>query len=965
MWCNLFYDKCAGSSGYDNPLTKDVTIEDLNDGSYILHSGKQALEKYNKKFKEMTQLPELYKHPNLYRLELYTKVVKGIETIYTIVSVNAKILKGLLLKKKLIPYKEFLKKVFTYHMKYINSSVMAASIFFDHESNKKKIDGNVEFIVKKANTPKEYALDLTMKAESDIKLELYKYQTCSIYWMKRKEEEHRTIWYNTNSEVVVGEIYYDMHRHVFNNISDRKSLVFKGGCLIDEVGLGKTAQMIALSVINQPESISYVKEGDVTHMYSRATLIVCPNYLCGHWKREIMKTLTEEYAPVIISIMTKVHYNKYTYQDILDADYVIVSFTFFNNRVSTLPWTSKLSKSKSYHKQKWTPTMNMQVKKIFEQKGTEIVKKSIEILDERQVWIQLIHWHRFIIDEFHEVGSNEYRYVKNIIKHISATHKWCVTATPFNEGIESVSNIIDYLTDYKNADGTQVLKVEEIVDYLSTECFRRNTKESVAKEYTLPKIKEEIRWLNFSATERLIYNAYIANGNNDRYSVYLRQLCCHPQLADETKHSLSNCKSLKEIEVMMVAHYKKEVNKEEAKVRKINERIAKINKKIKKMEKRQKKKKLKRLKRNKKELIESDSESESLESESDSDELDMLLALYDDGNEEEDKPLVTIENLKETLKKVTRTLIAAKKVLEGKETTYNFFNNVINKLRKTMDKETDKSERLKYNMKLDGDTNIMNLLSSQLDAEEESEEEDLCGICMDEIAEDDVGVTSCGHIFCYECLKIATSQYHRCPMCQKALKDNEIYMLSYEKQKKEADEEKPSIVLSKAELVNKVGTKLANLILYIKEHDVHTIIFSQWDDLLRRVGVILKEHNVNNIFCKGNCYQQDKAIREFESDDKIKVIMLSSKKNASGTNLTKAKMIIFLDPIYGSYKFRKDQERQAIGRAHRLGQKNDITIVRFVIKNSIEEDIYWMNIEEDKKHVNGDEIEKVEEIEIY
>jgi len=81
--------------------------------------------------------------------------------------------------------------------------------------------------------------------------------------------------------------------------------------------------------------------------------------------------------------------------------------------------------------------------------------------------------------------------------------------------------------------------------------------------------------------------------------------------------------------------------------------------------------------------------------------------------------------------------------------------------------------------------------------------------------------------------------------------------------------------------------------------------------------------------------------------------MLSSEQSASGTNLTKASQVILLDPIYGNYKYRKGQERQAIGRAHRLGQKNRIKVIRFIIKNSIEEEIYWMNVEEDKKHKVG------------
>ena len=60
--------------------------------------------------------------------------------------------------------------------------------------------------------------------------------------------------------------------------------------------------------------------------------------------------------------------------------------------------------------------------------------------------------------------------------------------------------------------------------------------------------------------------------------------------------------------------------------------------------------------------------------------------------------------------------------------------------------------------------------------------------------------------------------------------------------------------------------------------------------------------------------------------------MLSSDSTAAGTNLTKASQVIFIDPIYGDYKFRKDQEKQAIGRAHRLGQKSQIKVIRFIIQ---------------------------------
>jgi hypothetical protein len=153
----------------------------------------------------------------------------------------------------------------------------------------------------------------------------------------------------------------------------------------------------------------------------------------------------------------------------------------------------------------------------------------------------------------------------------------------------------------------------------------------------------------------------------------------------------------------------------------------------------------------------------------------------------------------------------------------------------------------------------------------------------------------------------------------------------------------------KQTLISKVGTKLANLIFFLKKNDTHTIIFSQWDDLLKNVGEVLNDYGIKNVFCKGHVWQRDKAIRDFQENNDIKVIMLSSESAASGTNLTKADTVIFLDPVYGTSEYRKNTERQATGRAHRMGQTKQVKVVRFIIKNTVEHEIYDLNIIEDKK----------------
>jgi SNF2 family DNA or RNA helicase len=146
--------------------------------------------------------------------------------------------------------------------------------------------------------------------------------------------------------------------------------------------------------------------------------------------------------------------------------------------------------------------------------------------------------------------------------------------------------------------------------------------------------------------------------------------------------------------------------------------------------------------------------------------------------------------------------------------------------------------------------------------------------------------------------------------------------------------------------------------------------------MLRRTGEVLTAHGIKNVYCRGNVWSRDKAIRDFTQHEDVKVIMLSSESAAAGTNLTAAKNVILLDAIYkddsnngtntngiGSYEYRRNMEWQAIGRAYRMGQTKKVSVVRFIMKDTVEEEIYKINKEEDKKFKdNVDLIDKMIEM---
>lgn len=987
----LFFDKYAGNHVYSNPITRKVNINYLSrNNGYKKLIGSNAIDAYNSLPYVSFKIGDLDK--SLYKVCYYSRMEENkIESGYTVIEVNTEKLYDLVKNDKKIPQQEFLKILFKYHSFYEKSSnnkSMFNDVYSSALEEKKFVGGNIHQIIKNVLEATKYSNKI-IKDDLDryITVKLFNYQKASIKWMINKEKKRNEISYSTTNDILLkDDLFFDINKEKFKFNDTRKKIKFNGGAIIDEVGLGKTLQITTLALNNKKQKIRYIENNK---FQSRATLILCPNHLCGQWKRELTKMIDKNYDLNIISILTKRHFEKYTYDDLLNADFVIVSFTFLGNNIFINEWMDKVREFESgreyiIHNEFKSNSFNHDIIKIlFNASSSKLVEDDNNMYNKKPL-IQFINWHRFVIDEFHEIYTNKkYIYVKNMVPHITSTYKWVVTGTPFTND-DNLYQMVNFLTNYNNKDGRQLLSSPSIINYLSTDCFRRNTKDSVIEEFKLTPYTEKIFFLNFTQTERAMYNAYLANPNNDKYGVYIRQLCCHPNLANETKEALAKCKTLGDIEKMMIVHYRNIAKNQKYVVSKLKKRLLCLTKKIKEAEQ---DKKLRTLKT---ELKKNNIDIENMEDiqlytrykqkynqdyikkfpdEEDESDYDDIDRKFEDSQTELQEKLAVDEKdneidiiikkspslfvLKETLTNVKERYLQQKKIYKGHKTTYVFFSNVIDKIKNTINKEKE----FKEDDDIDEEMNAIDFLNMESDEDSETEEtnEDKCSICLEEMVKSDIGVTKCGHLFCYSCLlktyensKRLTRGNAKCPVCRKIIGENSFYKLKYKENKVELNEDKSNI--NKNTLIDRVGTKLAELIYFLKENNEHTIIFSQWDDLLKKVGKILNEYGIKNIFCRGNVYQKDKAVSEFNTNDNIRVIMLSSDSAAAGTNLTKATRIILLDPVYGEYEFRKGTEGQAIGRAHRLGQKNKLEVCRFIIKNSIEHDIYKKNIEEDKKY---------------
>lgn len=961
------YDKFSSgkiiSHGFSNLLVKPYTIEKILtlDNKKNTITNDVAISVFNTKFKDNGIIEPL--DYDLYTIKLISTKENDTEFIFTIVGINIDKFDKLCRKKISIPNANFLSKLCRFHNCYIGGG------FGDTKNN-------IQTFIDKIMTKKINVNDPTVSSDkvSFIKMKLFEYQKKTIQWMLNRELNTKSIPNIQFDDMIIGNSVYNFTSQQYKRINEITQISIKGGSLIDEMGLGKTVQATATAILNPLIDTSYIQNGRIK---SRATLILCPNHLCGQWVREFSSMIHSKHMPDIKPLITKVHFDKYTYQDVLDADFIVLSYSFLGNKVFLDQWMPQVSPLKKYHIQPIFDTHKVQ--NVIDKIRSNLIANPIKMLEDKHPNLLAIDWHRIIVDEFHEIYTcTKHEHMKNILKLFNCTYKWCVTGTPFNKNEECLIHMVDFLSHYE-IHRNNITFNDNIMSVISNECFRRNTKNSVKDEFVLPPIQEEIIWLKFTPTERMMYTAYLADPSHDEFSVYLRQLCCHPNLADETKTSLASCKTMEEIEKTMLQHYKNDFEQAQKVVNDINFRIKKYTYIIREHIYYKINVALKRIKKTKKYDDDSDTDDDS---EDDNDIIDYANDAYD---EEQDKQKIYDMNelispslddiilclktnnigknydyckklshndllnvviqdlivghghmkyggLCDGLKNWTDKLDDAMGKLKGKETTYNFYKNAIEKVKKIIPKE-------------DGQQDPMDIIANQT-----NESSDLCSICLGDIPDNEICITICGHIFCYSCIHLIVSKQGACPFCKTKLLIKDLSIISYERKKKSKESQKSSKSgdKTKDELINELGTKLANLIIYIRENPTHTIIFSQWDDLLHRVGALLSKNGILNTFCRGNAYSKDKAIREFNTNDKIKVIMLSSDSAASGTNLTKAKQIILLDPVYGTKDFRKNTEGQAIGRAHRLGQTEPIKIVRFIIKDSVEEKIYNKNMEDDK-----------------
>ena len=605
-------------------------------------------------------------------------------------------------------------------------------------------------------------------------------------------------------------------------------------------------------------------------------LIIVPEHLYDHWIDEYKKHIKDGYMNLLIYTDDSIDFDKY-----LDKPTIVL---IVYNHLTTS-------------------------KKLFKMNFT-----------------------RLIIDEFHELFDKTDKTFP-LINEIKTQYKWAITGTPFINS-SMIMNIMNFVVKNK-VTNPDVAKYKSYINRFC-EMFRKNTKESVEIELSLPRINEKIYVLNLSEFERLAYNSLLSGGTDEATTIN-RQMafCINPNIYFNDANGVSEKYMYVDIlEAQIINMHQRDYEHIFSKLVDAKKEVLHIVKYYK--------------------LTKSN-----------------ILTIYDFVVNDK----INFYEVKDILEKEFEDIVVneancANKFCNflidqcGCKSTVNNSELFIKQNQEQINKINELEKKLegirKQMIFFEEQTKLINCKTKKLKRQKktleytyedeetkgdyvpilnETTEDDInCTVCLSPI-DDDFTLLQCGHSFCSSCLKLMLeSKKDQCPTCSMSIKNTTIYKPSFE------------IVVNKemVEMIKKYGTKISHLINICKNRfKEKMIIYCDSPSLIDNLVNFLNENDISSITPK-NDTKVTETIKEFKINKQV--LVLSSEFNASGLNLQFVNTILILQPIRGEYARIKQIENQIIGRVHRIGQAKEINLIRLIVKDSIETELLRQNIIFDEEY---------------
>ncbi|KAL6716342.1 hypothetical protein ACLMJK_005908 [Lecanora helva] len=409
------------------------------------------------------------------------------------------------------------------------------------------------------HVPQPNAFDDGFPTVDKLQFTLYPFQKRAVQWLLQREGCNKN-----------GEIHGDTpelpHGFIRTTDLDGKSCIVsqilgilttdesfpfrlgtqpKGGILAEEMGLGKTVEMIALMCLHKRGSQSSDCDGEQRQIpSSSATLIITPPTILQQWKNEI-QTLAPGLS-VLVYQGLKSEAGKTNHQALLSKcmshDVVLASYNVLAKEIHYAESSSKDLRYEKKYEKRLSPL-------------TQIV------------------WWRVVLDEAQMIESGVSNAAK-VAKLIPRELAWCVSGTPVKQNARDLFGLLDFLhyEPYCNFQPHMwdrlVIQHKNVFKQIFKSLALRHTKTQIRNEIKLPPQKRVVITVPFTQIEEQHYSTLFKEMCEDcgldtdgapraddwdpessamiekmRYWLArLRQTCLHPEVGTHNRRALGSGK---------------------------------------------------------------------------------------------------------------------------------------------------------------------------------------------------------------------------------------------------------------------------------------------------------------------------------------------------------------------------------------------------------------------------------------
>lgn len=380
-----------------------------------------------------------------------------------------------------------------------------------------------------------------------LETDLYPFQKRAVAWMLNRETSSRDPNQSRLSYTPVkdanGQACFVSHLEgvVCSAVQFGAFKEPKGGILAEEMGLGKTCELIALMCLNKRRMDFENAEGHALIM-SRATLIVTPPTILQQWKDELARHapgLSVLHYKGVSDVGSSKQGAQNIIQDLAERDVVITTYSVLSKEVYFA--VDPPERSLRHRDRKRTRP--------------------------RSPLVQL-HWWRVCLDEAQMVESGVSA-AAQVASLLPREHAWAVSGTPLKKDIQDLFGLLVFLRyqPFCNSSAIWNRLIHHYGDLFKTLFGRitlRHTKDQVRHELRLPPQRRVVLTLPFTQVEEQNYKTLFETMCDEcgcksdgspltenwdpessvilqrmrAWLCQLRQTCLHPQVGGRNRRAL-------------------------------------------------------------------------------------------------------------------------------------------------------------------------------------------------------------------------------------------------------------------------------------------------------------------------------------------------------------------------------------------------------------------------------------------